>query len=355
MRRGAPQFGQGFAGRHRVNVGNIRHRKIRYRRYIQQVVILLVCSADQILAGLQAAVQNNLKPIARMQRQSFGTNKTVGTKEKVHFLAAGRPHSQQPKMRDRSQQLCLLNFVVSSHQGHNDEGLLLRNLDGSRHFIGNFTQIDHNFDQVAGRNLQEAGDFRNRALPGSQDRFCRCLVPSQFSLKPRNVRSRLLHVRRVIAFLAANDLILARRSVHHEFLRLRSAHRARVRIDHHILQAAAVEDAAVGVVMLGVGSVESGSIDVERVRILHDELPHPQQPRLGTRLVAKLSLNLIPDLRQLLVAAQLLARDIGHDFFVGKAQAKIGALAVLEAKMFSPITAQRPLASQTSRGFSAGK
>ena len=84
--------------------------------------------------------------------------------------------------------------------------------------------------------------------------------------------------------------------------------------------------------VLEVGNVEPRGINVERVRVLHDELAHPQQARLGTRLVAELGLNLIPDLRQLLVAAQLLARDVGHDFFVGHAQTKVGALAILEAK-----------------------
>src|SRR5208283_5216329 len=70
----------------------------------------------------------------------------------------------------------------------------------------------------------------------------------------------------------------------------------------------------------------------ERIRVFHDELTHPQQARLGARLVAELGLNLIPDLRQLLLAAQLLARDVGHDFFMSHAQTKIGALAILEAK-----------------------
>ena len=56
------------------------------------------------------------------------------------------------------------------------------------------------------------------------------------------------------------------------------------------------------------------------------------KPGLRPRLIAKLGLNLIPDLRQLLVAAQFFARDIGHDLFVRHAQAQIGALAVFQAK-----------------------
>ncbi len=146
------------------------------------------------------------------------------------------------------------------------------------------------------------------------------------------LRGRFLQVGGVVTVVAAHHLVLARRSAHHELLRLRSAHGARIGFNHHVLQSAAVENAAIGVVMFLIGNVKPGGIDVERVRILHDELPHPQQPGPGPRLIAKLGLNLIPDLRQLLVTAQLFARDLGHDFFFGHAQAEIGALAVFQAK-----------------------
>src|SRR3984957_3614056 len=84
--------------------------------------------------------------------------------------------------------------------------------------------------------------------------------------------------------------------------------------------------------MLLIRDVESRSINIERVGIFHNELPHPQQTRLRTWLVAKLGLNLIPDLRQLLVAAQLLPCDVGHHFFVRHAETQVGALAIFKAK-----------------------
>ena len=53
-------------------------------------------------------------------------------------------------------------------------------------------------------------------------------------------------------------------------------------------------------------------------------------PDFGPGFVAKLGLDLIPDLRQLLVTAQFFARDVGHDFFMSHAEAQVGALAVFE-------------------------
>src|SRR5271156_315462 len=84
--------------------------------------------------------------------------------------------------------------------------------------------------------------------------------------------------------------------------------------------------------MLLVAQVEAGFIQIEGVAVLHDELPYTQQPGFWSRLVTKLGLDLVPDLRKLLVAGQLLARDIGHDLFVGHAQAEPRTLAVLQPK-----------------------
>ena len=56
------------------------------------------------------------------------------------------------------------------------------------------------------------------------------------------------------------------------------------------------------------------------------------KPGFGARLVAEFGLDLIPDLRQLLVAAQLAAGGGGHDFFVRHAEAEVAAEAVLEAE-----------------------
>ena len=64
--------------------------------------------------------------------------------------------------------------------------------------------------------------------------------------------------------------------VDHELVRLRPAHRARMRFHHHVVQPAAVEDAAINLVMLLVAHVEADGVQVEGVCVLHGELPHPQ-------------------------------------------------------------------------------
>ena len=84
--------------------------------------------------------------------------------------------------------------------------------------------------------------------------------------------------------------------------------------------------------MLVVGDVEAGFVDVEGVGVLHNELADAEKAGFGAWLVAELGLDLVPDLGELLVAAELVAGDGGHDLFVRHSEAEVGAFAVLEAK-----------------------
>ncbi len=145
-------------------------------------------------------------------------------------------------------------------------------------------------------------------------------------------RRRFLEVGRIAADLADRHQVFAGVGRHHELVRLAAAHGAGMRLDHQVLESAAVEDAAVGVVVPVVGNVEAGLVHVEAVGILHQELPHAQHAGFGSRLIAKLGLNLIPDLGKLLVAAQFAAGDGGHDFFVRHAQAQVAPEAVFQAE-----------------------
>src|SRR5690242_15661864 len=99
-------------------------------------------------------------------------------------------------------------------------------------------------------------------------------------------------------------------------MRLRSAHRPRMRLHHGILQPATVKDAPIDLIMLLVTRVQPRRVDIERVRVFDRELAHTYRPRLRPWLVSELVLYLVPDLGQLLVTAQLFARDIGHDLFM---------------------------------------
>jgi len=75
--------------------------------------------------------------------------------------------------------------------------------------------------------------------------------------------------------------------------------------------------------------VEPGLVAVERVRVLHDELAHAQQPTARPGFVAFLGREVVPELRQLLVRLQL-ARVERHRFFVREREHVVAPGPVLE-------------------------
>jgi hypothetical protein len=75
--------------------------------------------------------------------------------------------------------------------------------------------------------------------------------------------------------------------------------------------------------------VQPGLVAVEGVRVLHDELAQAQQPAARPRLVALLSREVVPDLRQLLVRLQLACVE-RHRLLVRERQHEIAPDAVLE-------------------------
>ena len=64
------------------------------------------------------------------------------------------------------------------------------------------------------------------------------------------------------------------------------------------------------------------------------ELARAQDAALGAGLVAFLGLDVVPELRQLPVGADLAGREPGDGLFVGHGQRHVGAPAVLQAEHF---------------------
>jgi hypothetical protein len=58
--------------------------------------------------------------------------------------------------------------------------------------------------------------------------------------------------------------------------------------------------------------------DVEGIRVLHEEFPRAHHPKPRPALVAEFHLHLVEVDRQLAVALELVARDVGDDLLVGR-------------------------------------
>src|SRR5262249_22495641 len=114
-----------------------------------------------------------------------------------------------------------------------------------------------------------------------------------------------LRVGRVVAALAADEHVLARARRREEVLRQLSAHDPGLGLHLVHLEATAVEDRVVRATVPLEALLRALLIAVEGVGVLHDEFADAQQAAARARLVAVLDLEVVPELRQLLVRADL--------------------------------------------------
>ena len=76
---------------------------------------------------------------------------------------------------------------------------------------------------------------------------------------------------------------------------------------------------------------------MEGVGVLHDELAATHQTETRTDLVTEFGLDLVHVDRQLLVAVQLVAGQIGDHFFVGRADAEFAIMTILDAQQLRAV------------------
>ena len=161
--------------------------------------------------------------------------------------------------------------------------------------------------------------------------FCRAAVAALRGVGRRECFGHL-EVGGVVVAVGERDRVLARVREHVEFLRRAAADAARVRAHGAELELQALEDRGVGAVHGLVTLLERGVVEVERVRVLHRELARAHHAEARPDLVAELGLDLVEIDRQLAVALQLAARDVGDHFLVRRAVAERAVVPVLDAQ-----------------------
>ncbi len=136
----------------------------------------------------------------------------------------------------------------------------------------------------------------------------------------------------VVAARAIHNGIFAGGGNHLELFAQIPANGAAVGRHRAVGQAKAVKNAPVGPGHDLVTGLGRGLIPVKTVGVFHDEFTPAHQAKAWAPLVAKLGLNLVKVLRQLFVAADFLAHDVGHHLFAGGLNHKVVRVAVLDAQ-----------------------
>ena len=136
----------------------------------------------------------------------------------------------------------------------------------------------------------------------------------------------------VAAVGTGQDQILTGLGGDHELLAGGAADGAAVGLHRHGPQAAAAEDAPVGLVHGAVGGLQAGLVGVEGIGVFHDEFAPPHQAKPRPDLIAEFGLDLVEVHRQLPVGAQQVPGQGGDHLFMGGAQSQFAALAVLQVE-----------------------
>ena len=215
------------------------------------------------------------------------------------------------------EQLARLDFVqlvVAAQQQRHHAAIAAfdqQGFDGL--FRGHLEEIAHFLDAV----LARRGDLLHRLL--------RCRAR-----RARRDRLGQLDVGGIVGIGAEGDGILARIRQHVEFVRAGAADGAGIRRHGAEFQPQAGENARVGFVHHFIGLFQRGAVGVEGVGILHHELARAHHAEARADLVAELGLDLVEVDRQLAVALDLAPRHVGDDFLVGRAEAELALVAVLD-------------------------
>ncbi len=131
--------------------------------------------------------------------------------------------------------------------------------------------------------------------------------------------------------------VLAGFGEHLEFVRRVAADGSGVGGHRAKLQAQPREDARIGVVHRLVGAQHARLVGVERVGVLHDELARAHHAEARPDLVAELGLDVIEIHRQLAIALDFLARDVGDDLLRGRLENEVALVPVLQAQQLRAV------------------
>ena len=97
------------------------------------------------------------------------------------------------------------------------------------------------------------------------------------------------------------------------------------------------EDRGVRPVHGVVGCLQALLVEVERIGVLHEEFARAHHAETRPALVAELHLDLVEVRRQLAIALELIASDVGDHFLVRRAQAEIAFVPVLDAQQLGTV------------------
>ena len=141
----------------------------------------------------------------------------------------------------------------------------------------------------------------------------------------------------VIGSRTIGDCVLAGIGDNLKFVRARAADGTGIGLDGAKGQPHTGENALVGSEHGVVTLARAGFVAVEGVRVFHGEFAAAHHAKSWTALITEFGLDMIKVHRQLAIALDLIAGDIGHRFLGSRLHNEIPAMTVLHTHEFRPV------------------
>ncbi len=110
-----------------------------------------------------------------------------------------------------------------------------------------------------------------------------------------------------------------------------AADHARIGFNRHDRHLNSPINVDVGLVDPGIVGVQVSAVAVKAIGVLHQELAHAHQAAARAWLVAHFGLDLIEDVGQLTIGANVAPAQIGHDLFMSHGEHEVAPVAILGA------------------------
>ena len=310
------------------DVAQVRHlvgfRQIAPPVHPRDVEILLVGTADEVTHLRHREVGDHPDGLPCSDRTEIAR---PAAEARADLRLGGEPESVLQSAQLAG--LDLVQFVVAADQQQPDlqTGHLAAGIPA---VDGEYDRLDRAFE----RHAEQFGDILATLLARRRHLAHRLLRRQPIG----NQRHRLGHldVGGVVGRRAVGDGVFARVRDDLEFVTGPSADVAGIGGDGAESQPHAGEDALVSLVHRAVARHAAGVVAIEGVSILHRELAAAHQAEARPPLVAELGLDVIEVDRQLLVALDLLAEDVGNHLLGGGLDDEVPLVAVLQARQFRP-------------------
>ena len=294
--------------------GHFHIAEVTSRVHMDEMHILQVAAAASILHFHDGAIADDFKIFYLFEADGADVAGGETAASEVFF----RSHVHIDGA-EKILQLHFVHFMVAAHH--------------SQHH-GVVQLVYHSLDRLLHVSVQEIANHFDGVLTRRGNQFFFFVI---VNITGEGIRVYGFDICCEIAIFTVYDVGFAAVCQYFEFVGCIAADGAGVSDDRTEFQTATGENAIVRIIHELVLLIEAFFVHIEGVAVFHDEFAAAHETEARTLFISVLVLDLVNGHRELLIRRGVHRNQRGHQFFVGRRQAIVAAVAILQLEHFFPI------------------